>query len=127
MLQLVADVATRIDSGDVRPQFVRVEPKAEPVAGAPKTGGYGPDFGSIPDFAEPPKGVRFADVRSGSPAALAGLRAGDILIRFGDKEIGNLYDFTYALRAHRAGDEVRVEVLRGGEKITANVKLAERK
>jgi hypothetical protein len=127
LLQLVADVATRIDSGDVRPQFVRVEPKAEPVAGAPKTGGYGPDFGSIPDFAEPPKGVRFADVRSGSPAALAGLRAGDILIRFGDKEIGNLYDFTYALRAHRAGDEVRVEVLRGGEKITANVKLAERK
>jgi S1-C subfamily serine protease len=90
-------------------------------------GGYGPDFGSIPDFAEPPKGVRFADIRPGSPAALAGLKAGDILITFGDKDIANLYDFTYALRAHKPGDEVLVEVLRKEEKITAKVKLTERK
>ncbi len=129
LLQLIADVATGIDKDDVRPRFVRVEPKAEPVAGAPKTsgGGYGPDFGSIPDFAEPPKGVRFADVRNGSPAALSGLKPGDILIKFGDKDISNLYDFTYALRAHKPGDEVLVQVLRGGETITANVKLTERK
>jgi S1-C subfamily serine protease len=106
-----------------------VLPKADPSAGSPRTsgGGYGPDFGSIPDFSEPPKGVRFADVRAGSPAALAGLKPGDILLKFGDKEIGNLYDFTYALRAHKPGDEVLVEVLRGEEKVTASVKLTERK
>jgi membrane-associated protease RseP (regulator of RpoE activity) len=129
LLQLIADVATRIDTDDARPEFVRVLPKADPSAGSPRTsaGGYGPDFGSIPDFSEPPKGVRFADVRAGSPAALAGLKPGDILLKFGDKEIGNLYDFTYALRAHKPGDEVLVEVLRGEEKVTASVKLTERK
>jgi hypothetical protein len=133
VLQLVADIATRLDADAERPQFVRVEDKNDAhsgVAGGPissSAGGYGPYFGSIPDFSEPPKGVRFADVRDGSPAALAGLMAGDILITFGDKDIGNLYDFTYALRAHKVGDEVLVEVLRNNEKITAKVKLTERK
>jgi hypothetical protein len=133
VLQLVADIASRVDNDDERPQFVRVEPANNPHAGSAGPlsgsggGGYGPDFGSIPDFAEPPKGVRFADIRPGSPAALAGLKAGDILITFGDKNIANLYDFTYALRAHKPGDEVLVEVLRKDEKITAKVKLTQRK
>ena len=30
---------------------------------------YGPAFGSIPDFAENENGVKFSDVRPGSPAA----------------------------------------------------------
>ena len=32
-------------------------------------------------------------------------------------QIQNLYDFTYALRAHKAGDEVEVEVLRGDKTV----------
>ena len=132
VLQFIADVATRIDSGEVRPQFVRVTEKNESHSGTGEGvvssgGGYGPNFGSIPDFSEPPKGVRFADVKEGSPAALAGLKPGDILIKFGDKDIANLYDFTYALRSHKVGDEVLVEVLRKDETITAKVKLTERK
>ena len=69
VLQLVADVADRIDSEADRPQFVRVEEKDNPHAGVASVsgGGYGPYFGSIPDFAEPPRGVRFADVTPGPP------------------------------------------------------------
>jgi S1-C subfamily serine protease len=89
-------------------------------------GGYGPYFGSIPDFAEPPRGVRFADITPGSPAGKAGLKAGDILIQFGADPIQNLYDFTYALRAHKAGEEVEVEVLRGNQQLKAKVLLTER-
>ncbi len=133
VLQLVAEIATRLETDAERPQFIRVQPKADPHSGtvsgisSSSGGGYGPNFGSIPDFAEPPTGVRFADVKEGSPAAVAGLKAGDILIKFGDKDIGNLYDFTYALRAHKAGDEVVVEVLRNDRKLTVTVKLTERK
>src|SRR2546430_9369301 len=36
--------------------------------------GYGPYFGSVPDFAEGINGVKFADVRENSPAAKAGDR-----------------------------------------------------
>jgi hypothetical protein len=134
VLQFIAEVATRIDSDAARPEFIRVKEvtdphsgSAGPISGSASSGGYGPYFGSIPDFSEPPKGVRFADVRDGSPAALGGLKQGDIMIKFGDKDIANLYDFTYALRSHKVGDEVVVEVMRGSEKITAKVRLAERK
>ena len=89
--------------------------------------GYGPYFGSIPDFAEPPKGVRFADVRDGSPAGKAGLKAGDIMISFDGKDIQNLYDFTYALKAKKVGDEVVVKVMRGTETLEVKVLLTARK
>lgn len=130
MLKLVSDIVTKLASESVRPAFIKAPENKDPHSGPVSSGsggGYGPYFGSIPDFAEPPKGVRFADVREGSPAAQAGLKPGDILIHFGDKEIGNLYDFTYALRAYKVGDEVEVRVLRGGQTVTAKVKLAERR
>jgi hypothetical protein len=130
VLDLVAQVAGKLNSEPERPTFVRVvEKPADRTASstAPGGSGYGPAFGSIPDFNEPPTGVRFADVRDGTPAALAGLKAGDIMVKFGDQEIRNLYDFTYALRARKPGDEVVVEVLRGEQKISAKVKLTERK
>jgi Peptidase family M28/PDZ domain/PA domain len=130
VLQLVADITDRLDNQPERPQFVRVEEKeTNPHAGqlSGSAGGYGPYFGSIPDFAEPPRGVRFADVTPGSPAGKAGLKAGDILVKFGADPVQNLYDFTYALRAHKAGDEVEVEVLRGDASIKAKVLLTERK
>jgi Peptidase family M28/PDZ domain/PA domain len=128
LLGYVAEVVDRLDSAPDRPQFIRVAEPQEPVSGAAGGGsGYGPNFGSVPDFDEPPKGVRFADVRDGTPAAKAGLKAGDILIEFDGKEIGNLYDFTYALRAKKPGDEVLVKVLRGTQTIEAKVLLTERR
>ena len=133
LLDLVADVTDHLADGSPRPQFVRVAETqapgevANPHSGKVSGGGYGPDFGSIPDFAELPNGVRFADVRPGSPAAKAGLMAGDILTEFDGKPIQNLYDFTYALRASHPGQEVLVKVLRGNHPIEAKVLLTERK
>jgi len=99
------------------------------VAGSAGSGhsGYGPDFGSIPDFGEGVKGVKFADIREGSPAAKAGLKAGDVLVEFDGKPIQNLYDFTYALRAKKPGDEVMVKVMRGSEPVEVKVLLTKRK
>jgi hypothetical protein len=129
VLQLVADIADRIDEQPDRPQFIRVEEKINAPSGISGSAGsgYGPNFGSVPDFADQPRGVRFADVTPGSPAALAGLKAGDVLVGFGGTPIQNLYDFTYALRARKPGDQVEVEVLRDGKTITATVHLTARK
>jgi membrane-associated protease RseP (regulator of RpoE activity) len=118
LLQLVAEVGEDLREAPDRPLFVRVnEPEhASDVAGSGSGSGhsgYGPDFGSIPDFGEGVKGVKFADIRDGSPAAKAGLKAGDVLVEFDGKPIENLYDFTYALRAKKPGDEVMVKVMRG--------------
>jgi aminopeptidase YwaD len=127
LLDYVGELMRHLANDDGRPTFVRVAEPSMPATGSGGGSGYGPAFGSIPDFNEPPKGVRFADVRDGTPAAKAGLKAGDILIEFDGKEIGNLYDFTYALRAHKPGDLVLVRVLRQGQPIEAKVLLTERR
>ncbi len=125
VVELVANVLEALDGLKEKPQYVRVaEPAPSAMGGG---GGYGPYFGSIPDFGASEHGVRFADIRDASPAAKAGFKAGDVLIEFGDQKIDNLYDFTYALRAHKPGDKVKVTVLRDGEKITHEVTLEVRK
>jgi hypothetical protein len=125
----VGDLALRttltLAAQDARPQFVRVQEARPPAGGGGP--GYGAYFGSIPDMGEEVEGVKFADIRDGSPAAKAGLKAGDILIEFAGKPIKNLYDFTFALRAHKPGEEVSVTVLRGKEKMTVTVRLEQRR
>lgn len=97
-------------------------PPSDPGGGS----GYGPWFGSVPDFGEVPDGVKFADVRPGSPAAAAGLEGGDVLTHWNGEAVKNLYDFTYALRDSEVGEVVRVRFLRDGQERSAEVKLAER-
>jgi S1-C subfamily serine protease len=128
ILALVADVAEALREDPARPQFVRAEPSHGLTHGSGDAGpgGYGPYFGSVPDFGEGVQGVKFADVREGSPAARAGFRGGDILVEFDGKPVQNLYDFTYALQGRKPGDTVRVKVLRGGKPMEADVLLTVR-
>jgi hypothetical protein len=135
VLQLVADVTDDLRESADRPQFVRVAPPsgAESAhtggiagSGDANNSGYGPYFGSIPDFGEGTKGVKFSDVTTGSPAAKAGFKADDVMVEFDGKPIDNLYDFTYALRAKKPGDAVKVKVLRNGKPVEATVTLTQR-
>ena len=131
LLDLVAEITDDLRQEAVRTTFVRVAPPTNPhgdAAVGPVGGqsGYGPYFGSVPDFAEGTNGVKFADVREGSPAAKAGFKAGDVMVEFDGKPIQNLYDFTYALRGKQPGDSVKVKVMRDGKPIEATVLLTRR-
>jgi hypothetical protein len=128
LLDFIDDVALKIDSEPQRTAFVTVvEDQSGDHTSGGGGGGYGPYFGSIPDFGQEENGVKFSDVRPGSPAAKAGFKAGDVLVQFGSMPIKNLYDFTDALRRSKVGDVVDVKVMRGGKPITASVKLEQRK
>ncbi len=124
LLDLVENVVVQLADAPDRPAF-QVVAEEKPVSGG--GGGYGPYFGSIPDFGQVENGVKFSDVKPNSPAAKAGLKAGDILVQFADKPIKNLYDFTDALRRSKVGDVVEVKVMRDGKPLTASVKLEQRK
>jgi len=128
LLDFIDDVALKLDSAPERVAFVTVqEDHPGGMASSGGGGGYGPYFGSIPDFGQEVDGVKFSDVRPGSPAAKAGFTAGDILVQFGDKPIHNLYDFTDALRRSKIGDVVEVRVMRAGKPVSASVTLEQRK
>jgi len=110
-----------------RPAFVETAQQDHHSTGsAGAVSGYGPYFGSVPDFANEGQGVRFAEVRPGSPAAKAGFRSGDVMTSFGGSPIKTLYDFTFALREKKPGDKVEVTVMRDGKPITVTVELANR-
>lgn len=129
LLGMVSEIADDLRERTDRPQFQKVAPNphggtAGPMTGS--TGGYGPWFGSVPDFGEGVKGVKFADLQPGSPAAKAGFKAGDVMVEFDGKKIDNLYDFTYALRSKQAGEKVQVKVLRDGKPLEETVLLTKR-
>lgn len=124
ILSMVYSIATSLDGLERRPQFTKVD---EPVMRAGGGPGYGAYFGSIPDMGDEVKGVRFSDVRPNSPAAKAGLKAQDILVKFDGKDVTSLEDFSYLLRTHKPGDSVDVVVIRDGKPLAARVTLEARR
>jgi S1-C subfamily serine protease len=71
-------------------------------------------------------GLRLTGVRSGSPADVAGLVAGDVILELGGHAVKDLYDFSDALYSHRPGDSVSVIVLRNGDRKQFTVTLGKR-
>jgi len=84
-------------------------------------------LGSIPDMSDGVgHGLRLTGVRSGSPADVAGLVAGDVIVEFGGRSVKDLYDFSDVLYSHHPGDSVSVTVLRNGDRKQFTVKLGKR-
>ncbi|HVE63041.1 MAG TPA: trypsin-like peptidase domain-containing protein, partial [Mycobacteriales bacterium] len=71
-------------------------------------------------------GVLIREVPAGSPAAAAGLQAGDIIVQFAGKDIATSDDLILAIREQDIGDSVSVEYIRSGERRKTNAVLAER-
>jgi membrane-associated protease RseP (regulator of RpoE activity) len=61
-----------------------------------------------------------------TPAAKAGLKAGDVIVEVDGEEIGRVGDISRALDDHEPGDSVDVKVMRDGSERTLKVELEER-
>jgi membrane-associated protease RseP (regulator of RpoE activity) len=84
-------------------------------------------LGTIPNYSDSNDGLLLDGVRDDSPAAKAGLKAGDKIVKIGTREVKNVYDYTYALGEMKAGEEYPVEVIRGSEKLSLKIKPEARK
>ena len=84
-------------------------------------------LGSIPEYGADNAGVQLAGVMDGSPAALAGLRAGDVIVRLASTNIQTIEDLTAALGAQKPGDEVEIIVLRAGSTVNFKATLRARR
>ena len=122
---LVLGTARRIADTAERIKFVAL-PSRRPSSEAGQAPALGAYFGSIPDYDNGDDGVRLAGVSPGSPAALAGLREGDVIVQFAGAKIQNIEDLMEQLSAKKPGDQVEVVVLRSGTPLTAKATLAVR-
>lgn len=73
----------------------------------------------------PLRGVIVAAVTPSSPAALAGIRNGDIILQAAARPIRNWYDWEAELLELRVGDTIPIQIRRGASDITVHVKVAD--
>src|SRR5262245_56872450 len=81
-----------------------------------------PDMARSAGLAER-KGAVIAEVVKGGPAEQAGLRQGDVVIAYGDKDMADASALRNAVAATPVGHEVKVTVLRKGQKQELTVKV----
>ena len=70
-------------------------------------------------------GALVAQVEHGSPAEAAGLQGGDIILRYGDREVESSKDLPGMVGATQPGKSVKMEVWRKGGRRTLEVKVGE--
>ncbi|MBC8353983.1 MAG: M28 family peptidase [Planctomycetes bacterium] len=114
----VNDVVDQLASVEERPEYIEVKQKKREVSGDR------PYLGSIPDFGRDVEGYALMGATKDSPADRAGIKAGDVIVKFGDSKIAGLEDIDGALRKFKAGDKVKVIILRDGKKLEVVVTLA---
>lgn len=71
------------------------------------------------------RGVYVDAVLPGSPAARAGLAAGDIIVQMGKYRVEDIGSLQVALREHRVGETVSIQIMRAGQPATIPVILGE--
>ena len=71
------------------------------------------------------KGVVVVDVENGSPAATAGFKKDDVILKIDDVEIEDSTHLRYILYKYSIGDTIKIEYERDGKVQTAEVKLTD--
>lgn len=69
------------------------------------------------------EGIYINSVENGSPAAEAGLEAGDIITAIDDVKVSSSAYFRYQLYQHDVGDEIKITYYRNNQEQTTTVKL----
>jgi membrane-associated protease RseP (regulator of RpoE activity) len=122
ILTFVARIIRDIDGGNKRPTYT--------VARSESTGrstGFRVYLGTVPNYGDSNDGLLLDAVRDDSPAAKAGLKAGDKIVRMAGHDVRNVYDYTYALAEMKAGQEYELELLRGSERLRFKITPAARR
>ena len=117
----IFNVGAELANSPGRLQFREAGPKAEPVR---FRRGKGVSLGIMPDFAGVIKdGLRADAVTPGKPAALGGMKKGDIITAINGKSVNNIQDYMSRLGQLKHGQTISVEVLRNGKKEVLLIQL----
>ena len=121
VVDLVGFIVREVDGTDKRLTYTLAKTEA-----TPRTGGFRVYLGTIPNYADSNDGLLIDGIRDDSPAAKAGIKAGDKIVKIGTRDIKNVYDYTYALGEMKAGEEYVVEVIRGTDRLSLKIKPIQR-
>lgn len=84
----------------------------------------GVTLGIMPDFAGNVKnGLRADLITPGRPAAIGGMKKGDIITSINGKPVNNIQDYMFRMGQLKHGETINVEVLRDGKKEVLIIQL----
>ena len=78
-------------------------------------------LGVVPDYLFGGPGLRIDGATEGRPAANAGLKAGDVIMKIGALAIDDIYAYMTALGAFKKGDTTALVYLRDGEEVETEI------
>ncbi|MEO7971210.1 MAG: M20/M25/M40 family metallo-hydrolase [bacterium] len=122
ILSFVTRIIRSVDASSARPVYTVAKSESQG-----RTMGFRVYLGTIPNYADSGDGLLLDGVREDSPAAKAGIKAGDRIVKLAGREVRNVYDYTYALGEMKAGQEYEVELLRAGQLINLRITPGARK
>lgn len=118
---LIYTMGSKLSNEPERLKFNEAGPKEEL---ARPTRRKGVTLGIMPDFAGNVKnGLRADFVTPGKPAALGGMKKGDIITAINGKPVNNIQDYMYRMGQLKHGETINVEVLRDGKKEVLLIQL----
>ena len=95
--------------------------------GSASTAGLGirgqTSYADLPDGGQQPEGVEVGEVQSGSAAATAGIKQGDVITHVDGVAVDTMDELISQLRRHAAGDSVTLTITRDGADSQVAVKL----
>ena len=121
VVQFVREVVYQLQASDKRPTYAVAKSEASARTG------FKVSLGTVPSYGDSTDGLKLDAVREGSPAAVAGLKAGDKIVKLAGRDVRNVYDYTQVLSEMKAGQEYDVEVMRDGQRLSMKITPAARR
>lgn len=78
-------------------------------------------LGTIPSYTDSTDGMVIDGVRDDSPAAKAGLKANDKIVKLAGQVVNSVQDYTKILGDMKAGEEYEIVVVRGGDRMMLKI------
>ncbi|MCE5347615.1 MAG: M20/M25/M40 family metallo-hydrolase [Bacteroidales bacterium] len=118
---LIYNITSRLASSEERLKFRESGPKVETGRVMRRKG---VTLGIMPDHAGIVKnGLRADFVTPGKPAALGGMKKGDIITAINGKTVSNIQDYMFRMSQLKHGQTISVEILRDGKKEVLLIQL----
>jgi aminopeptidase YwaD len=118
MLRVRDHIIALIETLDTRGKIAFTKTEDVNTEAAPR---FKVTLGVVPDYMYDGNGMRIDGVTEGRPAAEAGFKTGDIVIRIGEIDVSDMMSYMKALSMYEKGQKAMVVVLRGGERIEKEV------
>ncbi|MBL7951440.1 MAG: M28 family peptidase [Flavobacteriales bacterium] len=78
-------------------------------------------LGVVPDYLYDGKGMRIDGITDGKPAAVAGLKVGDVVVKLGAIDVTDMMAYMKGLSLFSKGDTAPIKVLREGKEVETTV------